>query len=545
MAGKIKVTYTLGVIREEGYISRPQMDHKHVDEVTMPFNAKIGRVVATGLASVHTFGPNKPKFRVQSDDWSKLSYLYQPQHQKDAATSGVEELDSSDALWPSIGWSVPVLNDELPLFFSIVSGKELIGSASVMPNVLLEIPKTKDGITEFVATLYNLQGKATGRLQVYLRCLSSGTTDAAGDMDYDDPALQEAMMRLESSLDEGADAEEAMRGDTTTTTTGSLTMGMSTKGGKSSAKLLPALTSSSPNAKSKKDGGATFDPASIFSPPIAGRYDSSSLATATATGAGDASSMRVPTFFSVTITGVAVINLRSAHLLSKNSPLVYLHCEEHEFQSDVRPGAGKIATWDGLAWYFFVENHHFVRLEIHSGDVIIGVIELTAHDLYKNSKGRPGIAKLFAEMKTGDRFDGKVKLSYIINGPKPETPRLAEIVFVSERGLEGDGTPDLLDEGASLTEKAGEAPTPRHKPPPPSYPPPKLQLEEDAEEAEGGDVMPFTDEGSLQGMGFEAGSRDAPFPAPMDHQNGHHHIPHEPDITLQDAASVFEEHNGR
>jgi hypothetical protein len=194
LAGKLKITYTLGVIREEGYISRPEMDTRFVEEISLPFQAKIGRVVATGLARVHTFGPNQPKFRAQADDWAKVSSVYVPRNE-----GGDEE--ECDAVWSSVGWGVPLYNDETPLHLSVVSGKELIGTAHIMPLDILDIPKSRDGVTEVVLTLHNLKGKATGRLQVFLRCVSGADGGGTG-FDADDEALQEAVAKLNQKVEE-------------------------------------------------------------------------------------------------------------------------------------------------------------------------------------------------------------------------------------------------------------------------------------------------------------------------------------------------------
>lgn len=398
MAGKIKITYTLGVVREEGYISRPTMDTRLVEEVTIPYNAKIGRVVASGLARAHTFGPNQPKFRVQADDWSKLSSVYIPKHDH----SDSEGIQASDAIWPTIGWSVPILNDEIPIFFSVVSGKELIGSASINPLDLLDIPKTRDGVTEFIATLYNQAGKATGRLQVFLRCLAAGVGDAGNDIDFEDESLQEAMSKLNSTIQtsQGTDTDTLRTADTPFNQ-------------KTTAARLPSLKSSNP-----------IDPASIFLPKeqrLTEQASSNPLSTKSA--ADKEAQSRVPLYFTVNIISVAVINLRSAHLLYKNSPYVHVNCEDNEFVSDTKKGAGKSATWDKLMWYFPVENSHTIHLKICSGDVHIGDIEWQAVDFYKSASGKSGAVKIFAEMKHSTRFDGKLKVTFVINGPKPPTPR--------------------------------------------------------------------------------------------------------------------------
>jgi hypothetical protein len=397
LAGKLKITYTLGVIREEGYINRPEMDQRFVEDIGLPFQAKIGRVVATGLARAHTFGPNQPKFRAQSDDWSKVSNVYVPKHEGSDGDGG----DDCDAVWPSIGWGIPLYNDETPLHFSVVSGKELIGTACVMPLELLDIPRSRDGVTEVVLTLLNLKGKATGRLQVFLRCLSGADGGGTG-FDAEDEALQEAMAKLQGQADVNAAPSSALP-----------PLGGSGNSGAQARRQ---------QGQGQGQGQQYVDPSSIFAPQQDFRALLAPPRPEVDPDAFDPT--RIPSFFTVTVTGVACLNLRSVHLLTANSPYALLHHSEDSFHSEARKGGGKTATWEGLAWYFAVQDPRTpIHLEIMSGDVSIGVCEWAASDLYIHAKGRSGVIKKFDEMKFKARFDGKIKVSYVINGPRPPTPR--------------------------------------------------------------------------------------------------------------------------
>ena len=473
IAGKLKITYTLGVVREEGYISRPRMDLRHVEEIGMPFNAKIGRVSVTGMPRVHLIGANHPQLRVQSDDWVRLSKVYDPAvaRAQAAAAAAKAEADAhaeamvreaksggadpssknkkknnnnnkndaienagdndSDAVWPAIGWSVPLLNDEIPLFFSLVSGKELIGSASVMPLDLLDIPKTRDGVTEFVATLYNLKGRNTGRLQVFMRCMAAGVGDAENDIDFEDEELQAAMSALEKSIgDSGSGSLGGLAGGSDMS---SLAGGM----------LLPPLSRAQQQQQQQYQQQSAIDPASIFAAQGDRNFRKSlipdpllpSVQFSGADGGASSQLASLPSYFTITIVSVAAISLRSVHLILRNSPQVHLHCSDSSeiaFVSEVRRSAGKSANWDALSWYFPVSDARGspgsqVSLAITSGDVLIGSISWSAADLFTHAKGRSGLIKKFDDVKSGMRYDGKIKLSYVINGPRPAEPAAAAV----------------------------------------------------------------------------------------------------------------------
>ena len=67
-SGKLKVTYKVGIVRENQYITRPrQIERLHEEEVGLPYNAVIKKIVATGMPSVHAIGPNEPRFRCTYD----------------------------------------------------------------------------------------------------------------------------------------------------------------------------------------------------------------------------------------------------------------------------------------------------------------------------------------------------------------------------------------------------------------------------------------------------------------------------------------------
>jgi len=170
-AGKLKLTYTLGVVREQECINRPYaVDRSHlVEDILPPFDVYIRRVMVTGMPRVHEIGPNEPRVRISHDDWSK--------------TSPVSLGSSEEAQWTMEDlaknnngetWKVPVMDDDKSVIFSIVSGSELVGLCEMKVLDLLAIPRDSQGVADIIVAL--MKGtKTQGRLRVTAQFLNSST----------------------------------------------------------------------------------------------------------------------------------------------------------------------------------------------------------------------------------------------------------------------------------------------------------------------------------------------------------------------------------
>ncbi len=169
-AGKLKITYTLGVVRENQYIDRPKaVDRLDDEDIAAPFNAIVKKITVTGMPRVHTVGPNEPRFRISHDVWSQMTPV---------STSGLSEeamwTDSDLAQQGADVWVVPIHDDSQSVIFSVISGSELIGICEVNPLDLANIPRKLGGVAEVAGTLKK-DGRETGRVLVVavLRNLST------------------------------------------------------------------------------------------------------------------------------------------------------------------------------------------------------------------------------------------------------------------------------------------------------------------------------------------------------------------------------------
>lgn len=187
-AGKLKLTYHVGVVRENQVIHRPrQIERIHDEDIQTPYNATVRRITATGMPRVHDIGPNEARFRISHDDWAKTTPT-STTGESDEAVWTFEQLDQEV-------WKVPILAEDQPITMSIISGSELIGINEIMPNDLALIPRTVEGVAEVKLPLMK-NGKNMGQLQVYLHLLNQSTKFVPDNIEEEERLAEEAA-RLE------------------------------------------------------------------------------------------------------------------------------------------------------------------------------------------------------------------------------------------------------------------------------------------------------------------------------------------------------------
>jgi len=184
--GRLKVTYKLGVVRESEYIKRPHaLERLHVEELNIPFNATIKRVVARGMARVHTIGPNEPRFRMSYDDWSKTTSV--------SSSGSSEEAEWQGDDLPTPGWVVSVCDDSMSFTMSIISASELIGIAEIKALDIMNIPRNVKGIAEVVVTILK-DGKSMGRVQIFMQLTNDKQAGPPHNQEEEDAELERAAM---------------------------------------------------------------------------------------------------------------------------------------------------------------------------------------------------------------------------------------------------------------------------------------------------------------------------------------------------------------
>lgn len=86
-------------------------------------------------------------------------------------------------------------------------------------------------------------------------------------------------------------------------------------------------------------------------------------------------------FLFVKVVSMAVIDMKSVHLLEVNSPAVSMECGGWAGVSDVVRGAGMAARWNSLNWKFSVKKEQDVVAVVSSNGKLIGKVAVTMEEI--------------------------------------------------------------------------------------------------------------------------------------------------------------------
>jgi hypothetical protein len=148
----------------------------------------------------------------------------------------------------------------------------------------------------------------------------------------------------------------------------------------------------------------------------------------------------IATSYTIVIKQVAVLDVVSAHVMSKNSLQMLARCtgasagvddttgvaqaatEPVEFTSDIMKNCGDAANWPKLSYTFecFGRRRQTISLTFTSGSKEVAYIEWKTDELYREAiKDKPGtVIPKFCEMRDGTTFRGKIKIMFTLT-PKP------------------------------------------------------------------------------------------------------------------------------
>lgn len=88
----------------------------------------------------------------------------------------------------------------------------------------------------------------------------------------------------------------------------------------------------------------------------------------------------------ITILSVAIVDMRSAHRISPNSPFINVECGEWKTTSEIQVLGGKAADWVKLNWLFRLEKDFEFKIECKSQSSLIGIVSISAVTLLESGK---------------------------------------------------------------------------------------------------------------------------------------------------------------
>ncbi|KAJ1436856.1 hypothetical protein B484DRAFT_416735, partial [Ochromonadaceae sp. CCMP2298] len=114
----------------------------------------------------------------------------------------------------------------------------------------------------------------------------------------------------------------------------------------------------------------------------------------------------------ISITDVSLFDLKSAHVLTRNSPHVKLSCGHTTEVSSVKEGGGDSCKWDDMQWNVALhsETANLIFL-IYSGSVCIGRYVINGTDLASLQRSSTNTVEVMGDIKQGQEFTGKISFT--------------------------------------------------------------------------------------------------------------------------------------
>jgi hypothetical protein len=119
--------------------------------------------------------------------------------------------------------------------------------------------------------------------------------------------------------------------------------------------------------------------------------------------------------FRFTVTDIIANDLKSAHLLVKNSPSVRIVCGTMSASTKEVPRAGASAIWAGLSAVVFLQANSSVRVSVFSKDVCIGYQTVDCAHILDCTPDVGGNREAFLTIcDEGGKTTGKLKLTFVL-----------------------------------------------------------------------------------------------------------------------------------
>ena len=131
-----------------------------------------------------------------------------------------------------------------------------------------------------------------------------------------------------------------------------------------------------------------------------------------------------PTIGRIVIEDLNVFDLKAAHKIVRNSPVVVASAGRREFTSLSMRNAGANATWTDLNWEFPLKNSHALVLSIFSGvmpetRVHIGDFSLTSHTIVDTPSDIWGRGEILGPIMNGRTPVGQVRIKGRLDAGEP------------------------------------------------------------------------------------------------------------------------------
>lgn len=266
--------------------------------------------------------------------------------------------DGAKASWINLKWSFNLERntfDRQDLIFSICSKDIVIGKYIVTKEDLAEIPESNSGFFAIQGDVINGLGKAGG---ISILC-QRGVADR--------PTAN--------------NRSPALNAKQTTTTSPQ----------KSTMRIEDILQDEGPSSPADEAEHQNF------SPNIQAKLRMSQV--------------------SVRVLSIALMDLKSVHLLEANSPSVCVEAGEWKGLTETLRSAGIAARWNNMMWKFVVFRDQGMVVTVYSNTAVIGKVFFSTEELLIAEPNEKNIVQIVKHISNGKELTGKIKFNMIVNHP--------------------------------------------------------------------------------------------------------------------------------
>jgi len=122
----------------------------------------------------------------------------------------------------------------------------------------------------------------------------------------------------------------------------------------------------------------------------------------------------------VTVLGIALVDLKPIHLTKSNSPRVKFACDKQIAATEVKRHSGSAAQWLGLSWKFNIYQGSFITITVTSDDESIGSLEYDAVTFISIPLSPKGLIDLSNSIyDTQQYITGKIRIIFKVSTYNP------------------------------------------------------------------------------------------------------------------------------
>jgi hypothetical protein len=271
-----------------------------------------------------------------------------------------------------LNWSPAPLFAKKHLFLRVVSEDELIGSIVISCEDILKLPRDMFGTVVIAGEL--MDGS-----------IVKGTVQIRCKIQPFDGDLLETKQFLKDRVQSGHKERKMSRMSA---------VSPSSKGSRGSRRLLSTKSLSIRSFLVKDDDEQENDEEEVSS------FNKRPLSATTPT----------PIFTRVCVHEILLTELRAAHTIAKNAPVVSFHCGSYNAKTDAHEGAGSEAKWVNQSFAFTMRKMTYCKISVSSKGIFLGSTIVSTREVLECPKTPNGVTILKRPLENDTEITGHVHI---------------------------------------------------------------------------------------------------------------------------------------